>query len=643
LSRKNIVSGSEKITIEVRDRFRSEVLISSRVMAGFTDYSIDYDAGTIFFKEPVYSRDEQFNPIIIVAEYETISSGGKDHTYGGRAGVKLLDNKLKAGGTYIHEGQVDRKSDLYGADASYKIDNNTNARAEYAHSDYSAGADSRSGGAYLAEVVRTTKQYDAKAYLREQEAGFGMGQQPGSEAGTRKLGVEGAYRFNQNMNTGANVYRQYNLLTNATRDMAEGKFLYTENQYGVSIGFLHANDSLDDGTNRKSDQLTLGGRVKTLYERLTMTVDHAQSIGSNGNSDFPTRSTLGAEYAATKTLTLLAAQEFTWGEGAKTQNTRIGMRSSPWEGASLTSTVTRQFNENDERVFAAVSVRQSWKISNIWNVDAGFERSQTVARTEFYQFNTNVPPASGGTDDFTAVSGGATYQVKGITWDNRVEFRLAETEDKWNLMSGLIKEIDGNWAWSGRFQLFRTSAVSGIDTTRADLRYGLVFRPPLTKWIVLNRFDFIIDRQSGSGSSDFNSWRLVNNLMVNYRPEKELEISLHYGAKYVQEKIYDNDYSGYTDLAGAEGRYYISNDWDIGLHGSIMHSWNASAYDYSTGLSVGYNIAQNAWLSLGYNLLGFEDRDFSQANYTAQGPFVRFRFKLDQTSVRDAVKYLDVN
>ena len=502
--------------------------------------------------------------------------------------------------------------------------------------------------------MRTTKQYDAKAYFREQEVGFGLGQQPGSEAGTRKYGVEGAYHFNQNMNAGANIYRQYNLLTNATRDMAEGKFLYTENQYGVSIGFLHANDKLDDGTNRESNQLTVGGRVKTLYERLTLTADYAQSIGQNGNTDFPTRTTLGAEYAVTKTLTLLAAQEFTWGEGAKTQNTRIGMRSSPWEGASLTSTVTRQFNENDERVFADVGLRQSWKVSNVWKVDAGFERSQTVAKSEFYQFNANVPPASGdinvkpasgATDDFSAVSLGATYQVKSLTWDNRVEFRLADSEDKWSLMSGLIKEIDSSWGWSGRLQLFHTSASSGIDTTKADLRYGLVYRPPLTKWIVLNRFDFIVDRQSGSASSDSNSnsWRLVNNLMLNYRPEKELEISMHYGAKYVQEKIYDSDYSGYTDLVGVEGRYYISKDWDIGLQGSIMHSWNASAFDYSTGFSVGYNIMQNAWLSLGYNLIGFEDKDFSQSNYTAQGPFVKFRFKIDQNSVRDAIKSLDGN
>jgi outer membrane protein OmpA-like peptidoglycan-associated protein len=642
LSGNNIILGSEKITIEVRDRFRSEVLVSSRLLNRFTDYSIDYDAGNIIFKEPIYSRDEKFNPIIIVAEYETISSGGKDYTYGGRAGAKLLDNKLKAGGSYVHEGQGDRSSNLYGADASVKLDDNTKLRGEIAKSEYSAGSSSRSGKAYLGEVSRTTKKYDAKAYYREQEEGFGLGQQPGSEAGTRKLGAEGAYRFNEIINASANVYRQYNLMTDATRDMAEGKFGYSEKNYGASVGFLHANDSLSDGSKRESNQLTLGGKVRTLYDRLTLGLNHAQSIGSNDNSDFPTRTTLSAEYAATRNLTLIAAQEFTWGSGGNTQNTRIGMRSSPWSGANITSSVERQFNENDERVFANVGLKQTVQVNKDWKVDAGVERSQTVAKSEHYQFNTNVQPSSGSHEDFTAVSGGATYQIKNITWDNRVEFRLAESENKWGLMSGLVKEVNSNWALSARLQYFQTSAVSGMSTVKADLRQGLVYRPPQTKFIALNRLDFIIDNQSGSGTS-FDSWRLVNNFITNYRPRKDMQLSLHYGAKYVQEKINETDYSGYTDLIGAEGRYDINKDWDVGLQGSILHSWDSGQLDYSGGVSVGYNMMQNIWISLGYNFTGFNDKDFSQADYTAQGPFVRFRLKFDQNSVQDAAKWINGN
>ena len=652
LSRKNIVPNSDKITIEVRDRFHSEILISSRAMTSFTDYSIDYDAGTVIFKEPVFNRDQQFNPIIIVAEYETLSSGSQDYTYGGRAGVKLLDQRLKAGASYIHEGQGDQSGNLYGVDTSFKLNETTKVRAEFATSDVVAGPESHSGNAYLAEVSRTTKIFDVKAYFREQGTGFGLGaglgqgQQPASESGTRKIGVEGAYRFHDSFSATGDIYRQDNLLTDATRDVAEGKINYTSKAYSAYVGVLHANDNLVDNSSHESNQLTLGGKVPTIYERLSLTMDYAQSIGNNDNTDFPTRAVMGAEYKATKNVTLLAAQEFTWGTGATTQDTRLGMRSGLWEGAALTSSVERQFNENDDRVFANVGLKQTWKISDAWKVDAGLERSQTVANAEHYQFNKNVPPASGTTtstgvtEDFTAVSGGATYQTKQMTWDNRLEIRRADSENKWGLMSGIVKEVNGSWAWSGRAQVFQTSAVGGVDSTTTDLRYGLVFRPPQTKWIALDRLDFIIANQGGGSTVSSDSWRLVNNFIANYRPYKELQLSLHYGAKYVRETINGSDYSGYTDLLGVEGRYDITKDWDIGLQSSILHSWSSGQLDYCEGISIGYNLMQNAWISLGYNLTGFNDKDFSQAEFTARGPFIRLRFKFDQNSVRDAAKWL---
>jgi hypothetical protein len=42
---------------------------------------------------------------------------------------------------------------------------------------------------------------------------------------------------------------------------------------------------------------------------------------------------------------------------------------------------------------------------------------------------------------------------------------------------------------------------------------------------------------------------------------------------------------------------------------------------------------------VGYNFDGFMDRDFSKADFTAEGPFVKLRMKFDQVSVREAVKW----
>ena len=51
--------------------------------------------------------------------------------------------------------------------------------------------------------------------------------------------------------------------------------------------------------------------------------------------------------------------------------------------------------------------------------------------------------------------------------------------------------------------------------------------------------------------------------------------------------------------------------------------------------------ADNMWISFGYNWDGFEDNDFTAAGYTADGPYIKLRFKFDQHSVRSAVDWLN--
>jgi hypothetical protein len=93
-------------------------------------------------------------------------------------------------------------------------------------------------------------------------------------------------------------------------------------------------------------------------------------------------------------------------------------------------------------------------------------------------------------------------------------------------------------------------------------------------------------------------------------------------------------YTGYTDFTGLEARWDLTSRWDVGVRGTVLHSWNSKQFDFSAGLSLGLNVFKNAWVSTGYNVLGFEDEDFSAAGYTARGPFIRFRLKVDQESVR---------
>jgi uncharacterized repeat protein (TIGR01451 family) len=642
LSRKPIVLNSEKIEIQIRNRFRSEEIVSTDSLTRHVDYNIDYDAGTIFFKEPVFSKDENLNPIFIVVDYEYGDAVGSDaQTYGGRGNVSLFNQKLNLGVTLIHEDQVGEKGNLEGLDASYELTKNTKIKTEIAATQNENFDEKSDGNAFIAEIIHSTDKIDGKVYAREQGEGFGLGQQNGSESATRKIGVDMSYRYNSNVDFDGEMYRNYNLATDAERDLFETGAKYKAESYNLKSGVRHAEDRMGDGSVNRSDQVFMGASKQFLEKKLKLRLDHDQSVGSNNeNSDFPTRTTLGADYRVIDPITLFAEQEFTFGENEDTSGTRIGVKATPWTGGNLNSSVEQQHREDGRRVFANMGLKQTFQLTPKWRLDGGLDQSRTIKHPGNDSINTDVPPASGtNNDDFSAISFGAHFQEKKWSWNGRIETRFADTEDKWGLLSGVYGEPAKNVGMSAGVQVFRTEAQAGAEKTDADLRLGFAYRPISTKWILLDRLDFILE-ENKDDNSDITSSRIVNNFNANYKPKHDLQISFQYGAKYVKDNFDEADYKGYTDLLGMETRYDVNEKWDIGVHGSFLNSWSAGQRDYRTGLSAGYNIVKNAWFSVGYNFTGFSDRDFSKANYTAKGPFMRFRIKFDQETMRDALKML---
>ena len=167
LSRKNIVVNSEKILIETRDRFHTEQVLAAQPLTRYLDYEIDYDAGTLFFKTPIPSKDENFNPIFIVIDYEAADAQDTSYTYGGRGAVRTADGNVIVGATGIHEGQSGGDGNLYGVDAAWKISPDTALRAEAATSDSVVDGEKNSGSAWLAEIAHQSERLAGKAYYRQ--------------------------------------------------------------------------------------------------------------------------------------------------------------------------------------------------------------------------------------------------------------------------------------------------------------------------------------------------------------------------------------------------------------------------------------------------------------------------------------------
>ena len=84
----DIVIGSDVLTLVHLDR-RSGAIVSESVLGRGTDYLVDYPSGLLTFLNIILPYDDQFNPQVVIVQYEYGGPGATSTMMGGKAGAKL--------------------------------------------------------------------------------------------------------------------------------------------------------------------------------------------------------------------------------------------------------------------------------------------------------------------------------------------------------------------------------------------------------------------------------------------------------------------------------------------------------------------------------------------------------------------------
>ncbi len=658
LTQRNLVANSEQLRIEVRDRIRTEQVLKTTTLTRYIDYDIDYLNGTLFFKQPVMSRDENFNPQFIVIEYEVDSRMRDALTAGGRGYLKVGRSEL--GASFVSEGSQAGNTRLGGVDAKLRLAEGTDARLEFARTESDNPARAAQANAYFAEIKRISKTVDLNAYYRVQQNGFGFGQQSLTETGTRKAGLDGRLRVNDRWSVLAEALRQELDATDAKRDLLSAELRRETQLTNLGGGLRHVAQRDASVGDAASEQGFINGSVKLLDSRLTLRAAQDVTLsGSHGLNDFPARSLIGADYALTPDVSLFADHEHAQGSKLSADMTRIGVRASPWSHAQVSSSVNQQFTENGARTFANLGLTQGWQVNDRLALDVGLDQSRTV-RGSSNVFNANSPPAFGTpgiggssvissstgntlqlqAGDFFAVSAASLYRTELWNITDRIEHRHGDLEDRWSVTSGFYREAIKGHAFAFVLQYLNSRASASGNTEAANVQLSWAFRPVESRWIILDRLE--LKHQDGSlgGASDASGFyvrgtRIVNNSHMNVLLDPRTQLGVQVGARFVLSSFDGDHYSGASGLLGLDLRRDLSRRFDAGLHGTMLQSFNSGVGSSSLGADLGITLVKNVWISVGYNLQGFTDRDFDDARYLASGPYIKFRVKFDQDTFKD--------
>ena len=666
LGARNIVPNSERVAIEVRDRLRSDRIVERRLLSRYVDYDIDHAAGTLRFKEPILSRSSALDPQFIVVDYEVDGIARRTVNAGGRASWRSRDDKLQVAATAVSDSNGEARTRLAGADVRYRPSASTEIRAEVAVSDQDArsGSAAPSAGtatAWQVEAEHHGSRLDLLAYAREREAGFGLGQTNAAEDGTRKFGVDARARFGEAWSATASAWHEDYLGSGARRIAARTLVEYRRPDLAARAGLTFADDRLADGRRARSTLLQLGATKRLLDNKLEVDGQTEIPLGDAGSVDFPARHRLAARYAVASGIHLVGAYELADGRQVDARTARLGFDLQPWAGARIA--VSGNFQDIAEygpRSFAAFGLSQSLVLDENWSVDFSLDANQTLGGIDPSRvLNPLHPVASGGfvggragtlTEDFAAVTAGATYRADRWSVTGRAEYRAGDQGDRYGLTAAALRQIGEGEAVGGAFNWLVAEAAGGAETRTASLQLSWAHRPAGSRWSWLDKLELREDRVEGAVAGQAGpiglpltitgsarSRRMVNALSINFSSEEgragRSEISLFWGSRYVSERFGDEDIGGWSNVVGADFRFDLSDSIDLGFAGTVRGGLGGRSFAWSAGPSLGFTPFDNGWLSVGWNLAGFHDRDFEEARYTRSGPYVTMRLKFDQMSL----------
>lgn len=628
LTNKDIISNSETITLQVRDRLRSEVILSETPLVKDSDYSIDYIDGTVFFKTPIRSTDENLNPRFIIARYETKDDSANDLTYGGRAAIHVLDKRLEVGSSVISEELGQDSKTLNALDMRLQLTDALEIKAESAVTKQENNGVTTEANASYISVDFNGEQLQSKAYIRTQEAGFGLEQLNESEAGTEKLGLESTYYFTSQEYISSLISDQNTLGSAQRQTLAEVKYNQEFESGRYFLGARVNENKLEFG-NSQSIQQILAGQSYTLFNgKLLLNADAEINIKDHENVYDILR--LGSDYRFTQNVSLFAIHEMGFEKNAPQRST-LGLRTSPWEGMNVSNSVEEQQSKDGARLFAVHGLNQEINLDEHWQISLGFDQSKDLQNS--INDSDNLVSQQ---DDFYATSAGWGYRSDTWQWTNRVEYRESDTSHKWNALTGLYRPIADGLAMGVNAEYILDDQATS-KTTFKKTEFDIGYRPLTYGLAWLNQTKYIEEKQTSS-NSQLTSRRLVNNTHINRR-FASVQLSAQYGLKYVDENIDQIEYSGVVDLMGMQLRHNFTPKWDWGVHAQRLYDYEMKDSRHSLGASIGLTPKQNTWVSLGYNFSGFDDNDFSDAGYTSHGIYLKLRIKADQDSVSDLRSY----
>jgi hypothetical protein len=635
--------GSEKVEIVTRDRNQPALILQSVAQTRFSDYEIEVLTGRILFKSPVSSFDANMNPVFIRVTYEVDQGGDPFWVVGVDGQVKVTD-RVQVGGIYVKDQNPLLPFTLGGANLAVKVGESTFVIGEAARTEN--GLDDEKGNAGRIEVKHEGTNLKADAYVAKTDANFNN---PGSylSQGRGESGGKLDYQLTEKAKIHAEALRTEDETTHARLEGATLSIHYQiAKRLSVEVGMRHA---AQEGNAAVSPIPPVAGQpapeampseVTTVRARVNAGVPGVENAAVYAEGEVDVHDAdkkmvaAGAEYTLPNKGRIYARHEFissingpySLNPNEQQNATAIGIDTEYMKDGRAFSEYRIRDAMSGGDVEAAVGLKNLWSLAPGVKLGTSFERVHAIAGT--------------GQDEATVVALALEYtgsdRWKGST---RLEVRNGQTQDTLLFTVGLAARLNKDWTALARnaYNLTRTDGAG--DHVIERMQAGLAWRDTETnRWNALARVEHRMEHDQSAPGLDLKTSTQILSVHADWQPRRPFLVSGRYAAKWTGDDSNGLSTRYHAQVIGARATWEFARKWDVGIVTSVLMGEGTQSKQYGVGFEVGYMVAQNLWVSAGYNVTGYKDADMAGADYTAKGPFVRLRYKFDEDTLAPVAK-----
>jgi hypothetical protein len=679
LSRRILVPGSENIFLELEELNRPGTVLERKQLNRGVDYDIDYDRGTVLFREPILrtdiGKDGEVLVRRIVTTYQYDSQDSNSNIYAGRLQYNLargLNQESWIAGTYLKEDQGVRDFELFGADALISFGQGKFI-AEFARSrNNSELMTDVKGDAYRLEAEgQIFKGLQGRAYYRFADTGFANNATISFVPGQTRYGAQLTGKLSESTNLRLQYDHEDNFgiapqPLNTFEDLFAPRVeavpgskvdnsLTTilagiQQRFGNAIldfDWIHRDRQDRIPTNSltsKSDQLRSRLTVP-IVNNLTFQAQNELTLSSEKDTVYPDRTIFGLNWAVLPGVNLSLAQQFYNGgqfEGNSITSLSVNGEHKLGSDTTITGRYSILGGANEITTQGAVGLNNKWTIAPGLRLNLAYEhifgdfQARNATGQQFAQ-----PFTVGQAASSIGFNGGDSYSVGLEYSDNpnfqagaKYEYRASSVGANTVITAGITGKISPSLTALARYQQANASnqKLIGLGDI-ANLRLGLAYRDPSNdKFNALLRYEYrknpsvipdTILLGSGTGSED-HTFAGEAIYAPNWQWEFYGKYALRNSTSYLASDLIG---SASVNLAQVRATYRLGYSMD--LVGEAR--WIGQSDNTETGFVVetGYYLTPNLRLSAGYVFGKVDDRDFSGTR-SAGGAYLGLTVKVNE-------------